>query len=86
MVTVPLIVVPTVVVPKFRLVGVTLICGGGATAVPERAICPAESPASVWSVKVPLSLPLWAGLNQTWKLADWLADKATGVLRPDTEN
>lgn len=69
-VTVPVTVVPTVLVAQFRFVGVTLICGGVGIAVPVRATCPAETPEFVWSVKFPLALPPEVGLNQTWKVAD----------------
>lgn len=44
MVSEPLVVVPTVALPKFRLVELKLICWGGAVAIPARAICADETP------------------------------------------
>src|SRR5271169_3377803 len=63
-VAVPLPVVPTVMVPKFKLVGFKLICCGAAVAVPERATCSEDTPASVVTVRVPEMLPEELGSNQ----------------------
>ncbi len=40
----PLVVVPTVVLPKFRLVKLKLICCGDAVAMPASGSCPDETP------------------------------------------
>lgn len=40
----PLVVVPTVVLPKFRLVELKLICCGDAVAMPASGSCPDETP------------------------------------------
>src|SRR5882724_1078146 len=61
---VPVPVLPTVTVPKFKLVGFTLICWGAGIAVPESATC-CETPASVATVRVPVTLPEELGSNQT---------------------
>src|SRR5712692_6791689 len=64
-VAVPLPVLPTVMVPKFRLVGFTLICCGAVVAVPESATCSDETPASVLTVRTPVTLPEVLGSNET---------------------
>jgi hypothetical protein len=64
-VAVPLPVLPTVIVPKFRLAGFRLICCGAAVAVPESATCSEETPASVVTAKVPVTLPEELGANET---------------------
>ncbi len=64
-VAVPLPVLPTVMVPKFRLTGFRLICCGAGVAVPERATCSEETPVSDVTVRVPVKLPEELGLNET---------------------
>ena len=61
----PLAVAPTVVLPKFRLVELTLICGGATVATPVSATCPGETPLSVWTVKVAVTFPAALGSNHT---------------------
>jgi len=61
---VPVPVLPTVAVPKLRLGGFTLICWGAGIAVPESATC-CETPASVATVRVPVTLPEELGSNET---------------------
>jgi hypothetical protein len=63
-VNVPMAVVPIVALPKFKLVELTLICGG-AIAVPASATCPEETPVSVWTVKEPVTFPAEVASNQT---------------------
>jgi hypothetical protein len=43
----PLVVFPTTVLPKLRLVEFKLICCGATVATPVRAICPEETPSAV---------------------------------------
>ena len=64
-VAVPRPVLPTVTVPKTRLVGFTLICCGADVAVPESATCSEETPASVVTVSIPVTLPEAFGTNDT---------------------
>ena len=64
-VNVPWAVVPTVALPKFKLVELTLICGGAVVAVPASATCAEETPVSVWTVKVPVAFPAELASNQT---------------------
>ena len=58
-------VVPTVTLPKFKLVELTLIWGGAVVAVPARATCAEETPVSVWTVKLPAAFPAELASNQT---------------------
>jgi hypothetical protein len=64
-VAVPFPVPPTVMVPKFRLVGFRLICCGAGVAVPESATCGEATPASVVTVSVPVAVPEELGANET---------------------
>lgn len=61
----PLRVVPTVALPKFSVVELTLICCCGGVATPESVICPEETPVSVCIVNVPVTVPAALGLNHT---------------------
>ena len=61
----PLAVVPTVALPKFKLVELTVICGGAVVAAAARATCAEETPVSVWSDKVPVAFPAEVASNQT---------------------
>ena len=64
-VNVPLAVVPTGALPKFKFVELTLICAGAVVAVPASATCCEETPVSVWTVKVPVAFPVEVASNQT---------------------
>ena len=64
-VNVPLTVVPTGALPKFKLVEVTSICAGAVVAAPVSATCCDETPLSVWTVKVPVAFPAEVASNQT---------------------
>lgn len=79
-------VAPTVVLPRFRLPELTLICGDAAVAVPASATCSEETPLSVWTDKVPVTFPAVEASNQTWKLLDCPAAKERGMAGPDREN
>jgi len=64
-VSVPLAVVPTVALPKFKFVELALICGGAVVAAAVSATCAEETPVSVWTDKVPDVFPAEAASNQT---------------------
>ena len=64
-VAVPLPTLPTVMVPKFRLAELRLICCGAGVAVPDSATSSDEMPASVKTVRVPVTLPEEMGLKET---------------------
>jgi hypothetical protein len=64
-VAVPVPVLPTVMVPKFKLAGFRLTCCGAGVAVPESATCGEATPASVVTVSVPVTLPEVLGANET---------------------
>jgi hypothetical protein len=64
-VNVPLAVVPTIALPKFKLAELTPICCGPVVAEPVSATWPEESPLLVWSVRVPLAFPVALGVNHT---------------------
>ena len=60
----PFSVVPTVVLPKFSVVELRLICCGVVVATPVSATCP-ETPLSVCIVNVPVMVPAAPGSNHT---------------------
>ena len=64
-VMVPLAVVPTATLPRFKLAGLTAICCGATVALPARATCPEETPVSVRRVNVPVAFPAAVASNQT---------------------
>jgi len=64
-VNVPLAVVPTDALPKFKLVELTLICAGAVVAAPASATCCEETPVSVCTVNVPVASPAEVASNQT---------------------
>ena len=64
-VAVPLPVLPTVTVPKFRLAGFRLTCCGADVAVPESATCAEATPTSVATVSIPVTLPEELGAKET---------------------
>jgi hypothetical protein len=64
-IAVPLPMFPTVMVPKFMFAGFKLICCGAGVAVPDSATCSDETPASVMTDRVPVTLPDVLGLNET---------------------
>ena len=57
-------VVPTVALPKFSVVELTLICCVGVVATPVSATCP-ETPLPVCTVNVPVMVPAALGSNHT---------------------
>ena len=58
-------VVPTIALPKFKLVELTLICGGAVVAVAASATCGEDTPVSVWTVKLPVAFPAELASNET---------------------
>jgi hypothetical protein len=64
-VAVPLPVLPTVTVPRFRLAGFRLTCCAAGVAFPESATCAEAVPASVVTISVPVTLPEELGTNET---------------------
>lgn len=83
-VSAPLVVDPTVVLPKFRLLVLNVICCG-AVAAPVRATEPDKTPVLVCSVIVPVAVPAAVGSNHTWNALDCPTGRDRGVLRPVTE-
>ena len=64
-VAVPFPMLPTAMVPKFRLSGFRLICCGAGVAVPDRTTCSVGTLASVMIVSVAVTLPGELGSNET---------------------
>jgi hypothetical protein len=70
---------PTVTVPKLRLVGFGVRSPADAP-VPDRAMDSAEFDASDVTVTLPLALPAEVGLNEMWKVVLCPAPSVIGVV------
>lgn len=82
----PFNVVPTIALPKLSVVELKLICCGGVVATPESVTCPDETPLSVCTVNVPVTVPAALGSNHTWNVLDCPTGNARGMLIPETAN
>jgi hypothetical protein len=80
MVSVCVLVTPTVTLPKLTLEGVTEICG--CTPVPLREIDAGELVALLTTVTLPERLPVEVGANVTLKDVDWPAARLKGSVIP----
>jgi hypothetical protein len=85
-VTEPLVVVPTITFPKFRLVVLRLIFCGEAVAAPARFTAVEETPVLVCNVNVPAAFPVAVGSNHTWNAVDCPTAKDRGIVMPVTAN
>ena len=72
---------PTVTLPKLRLVGFDLSVPG-ATPVPDSGVVRVGLDALEVRVTLPLTLPVDAGVNLTVKVALWPGVSVTGAVIP----
>jgi hypothetical protein len=80
MVSVCVLVTPTVTFPKLTLEGVTEICA--CIPVPVREIVAGEFVALLTTVTLPARLPVEVGANVTLKEVDWPAARLSGSVIP----
>ena len=80
MVSVCVLVTPTVTLPKLTVEGVTVICG--CTPVPLREIVAGELAALLATVTLPERPPVEVGTNVTLKDVDWPAARLRGNVIP----
>jgi hypothetical protein len=79
------LVAPAATLPKFKLVGATVITGGPGeeeAPVPTRATVVGEFPAVLVIVSVPVAAPDAVGVNVTFSVRPWPAFNATGRVTP----
>ena len=73
---------PTLTVPKLKLVGLTVSWNVAATPVPLRAMAVGEFGALLTSDTLPVTLPVVLGAKVTLKMADWPTARVKGKVSP----